>query len=193
MKQSLRLFAAIELPQGVRSRAASYIAKLREAAPQVRASWDKEDKLHLTLKFFGDVEERRVAPLTLALERAASSIDSFELRIQGTGTFPPSGQPRVLWLGVVDSSGRLDKLHSEIEEECAREGFPKEGKRFHPHLTIARLRSREGARQIAQLHKGMEVEGEAFDVGEVVLIRSELLPQGSRYTKLSSHKLKETV
>lgn len=191
MKDGLRLFSAIELPQGVRARAASYIAKLREAAPEVRASWEKEEKLHLTLKFFGDVEASRVAELSAALERAASLVDAFELRIQDTGAFPPSGHTRVLWLGVRDSSGRLDKLHQEIETECARLGFPPERKRFHPHLTIARLRSPEGARALAARHKGMEFETEPFAVREVVLIRSELLPQGSRYTKISSHKMKE--
>jgi 2'-5' RNA ligase len=188
---SLRLFCAVELPQTLRAQAARYIATLRAVAPGVRASWDREEKLHLTLKFFGDTAEDRIQQLKDALERAASQLNSFELAIRGTGAFPPSGLPRVLWLGVTDSSGSLSEFHRRIEDECERQGFTRERKRFHPHLTIARLRSPEGARRIASLHKSMEFETVAFTVTEIVLIKSELSPQGSRYTKLSGHKLKE--
>lgn len=187
---SLRLFCAVELPQEIRAQAASYMARLREAAPGARAGWDKEEKMHLTLKFLGATKEDKVEHLTGALERAASLINPFELGLHGTGAFPPSGLARVLWLGVTDPSGRLYKLHKQVEDECAPLGFARERKRFHPHLTIARLRSPEGARKLASLHKSMEFETEAFSVTEIVLIKSDLGPQGSRYTKLSSHELK---
>lgn len=190
MRTALRLFCAIELPPEVRARAAGYAAGLRARAPEVRASWEREEKLHLTLKFFGDTEEDRVQALTEALERAASLINPFELVLHGTGAFPPSGSPRVLWLGVSEPSGLLNKLHEQVEDECSRRGFARERKRFNPHLTIARLRSPEGARRIAALHKGMDFETEAFSVTEIVLIKSLLGPQGSSYTKLSHHKLK---
>ncbi|HEY0319925.1 MAG TPA: RNA 2',3'-cyclic phosphodiesterase [Pyrinomonadaceae bacterium] len=186
----LRLFCAVELPQEIRAQAARYIATLRESKPRGRVSWDSEEKLHLTLKFFGDVEEGRVTQLAGALERAASLINPFELGLRGTGAFPPAGLPRVLWLGVTDSSGRLDKLHQHIEDECARTGYARERKRFNPHLTIARLRSTEGARSLAALHKSLEFEAPAFPVTEIVLIRSELGAHGSRYTKLKNIGMK---
>jgi RNA 2',3'-cyclic 3'-phosphodiesterase len=186
----LRLFCAIELPQEIRARAAGYIARLRQAEPDARASWDRQEKLHLTLKFFGDTREERVHFLAGALERAASLVNPLEVAIRGTGAFPPSGQPRVLWLGVTEQSGGLDKLHRRLEDECAGVGFARERKRFHPHLTIARMRSPEGARKLAALHKSMEFEAAAFTVTEIVLIKSELLPGGSRYTTLSRHELK---
>lgn len=189
-ESSLRLFCAIELPKEVRAQVATYIATLREAAPRARASWDREEKLHLTLKFFGDVEENRLGLLTGALRRAASLIDPFELKLSGTGAFPPSGSPRVLWLGVTDASGSMIRLHQQIEDECARSGFAREHRRFRPHLTIARLRSREGAGRLAALHKSTGFETPAFKVTEIVLIRSELLPQGSRYTTLEKIELK---
>jgi 2'-5' RNA ligase len=186
-----RLFCAIELPQEIRALAAGFMTRLREDAPDARAGWEREEKLHLTLKFFGDTEESRVERLTDALERAASAISPFELSLKGTGAFPPSGPPRVLWLGVTDSSGRLDKLHKQLEDECAPAGFARERKRFHPHLTIARLRPHESARRLASLHKSMAFETEAFRIAEIILIKSELLPQGSRHSPISHHKLKE--
>lgn len=191
MKDLLRLFCAIELPPELRARVAGYAARLREATPDVRASWEREEKLHLTLKFFGDTPAERVPDLTAALERAASVINRFELVLHGTGAFPPAGSPRVLWLGANDPSGRLAKLHARVEEECSGLGFASERKRFNPHLTIARLRQPEGAKRIAALHRSMEFGMEAFAVTEIVLIKSELGPQGSSYTRLSHHKLKE--
>lgn len=180
----LRLFCAVELPEGVRAQAARYIASLREAAPSVRASWDREEKLHLTLKFFGDTAQGRVADLIEALRRAASLSQPFELSISGTGAFPPSGLPRVLWLGVTDPSGQLNNLHTHIEVECARLGFARERRRFNPHLTIARLRSPEGAKQLSSLHKRLEFQTPAFRVTQIVLIKSELAPHGSTHTTL---------
>jgi 2'-5' RNA ligase len=167
------------------------MARLREEAHGVRASWEREEKLHLTLKFFGDTEESRVERLTDALKRAASLINPFELSLQGTGAFPPSGLPRVLWLGVTDASGQLDRLHKRVEDECAPLGFARERKPFRPHLTIARLRSPEGAKRLASLHKALKFEAGSFGVAEIVLIKSELLPQGSRHTAISHHRLKE--
>ena len=186
----LRLFCAVELPEEIRAQAVRHIASLREAIPGVRASWEREEKLHLTLKFFGGTEEGRVPQLMEALERAASLTNRFEIAIRGTGAFPPSGLPRVLWLGVTDSSGRLEALQQHVEAECERPGFARERKSFHPHLTIARLRWPEGARRLSSLHKSMKFETEAFTITEVVLIKSDLGPQGSRYNTLSKHQLK---
>ena len=192
-KSLLRLFCAVELPQEIRAQAARHIVALREAAPGVRASWERQEKLHLTLKFFGDVEEDRVPQLAGALESAASLVKPFELTLRGTGAFPPSGLPRVLWLGVADPSGRLLKLHQRIEDECARSGFARERKRFNPHLTVARLRSPEGARKLASLHKELEFEALAFNVTEFILMRSELAPQGSRHTPLKEIRMRDEV
>lgn len=192
-KRSHRLFCAVELPAQIRAGAARYIASLRASAPEVRASWDREEKLHLTLKFFGDVEDERVTGLASALARAASLISPFELKLSGTGAFPPSGPVRVLWLGVSDYTGRLAELQQRVEDECAAAGFARERKRFHPHLTIARLRRPEGARHLANIHKGLDFETEAFNVSEIALIKSELLPQGSRYTKLAAQRMKDEV
>lgn len=190
-ERRLRVFCAIELPPEVRAQAARYIESLRAGRPEVKASWDREEKLHLTLKFLGEIEAGRVELLASAIERAAAHTNLFELVIRGTGAFPPGGRPRVLWLGVVDESGELARLHQSLEDECAREGFPREEKSFHPHLTIARLRRPEGARRLADLHKSMAFETSAFSVHEMVLMRSELSPRGSSYTALSRHRLEK--
>ncbi len=184
-----RLFCAITLSPEVRSRAAEHIARLRAALPRVRASWERTEKLHLTLKFFGNVEPARAPALSLALDRAADSTNAFNLSIADAGSFPTHGPPRVLWLGVRDSSNTLAQLHQALENECAAAGFPREERPYHPHLTLARLRSPTGTRELASLHKETGFPALDLTVNEIILMRSHLDPNGSRYTVLSRHSL----
>src|SRR5215213_8246640 len=114
----LRVFCAVEAPSEVRERAAAHAARLRERFKEVRAGWPRAESLHLTLKFLGEIEEARAAMLSAAAARAAEKSGPFELTIEGAGAFPPRGAPRVLWLGVTDSSGGLARLHSLLEAEC---------------------------------------------------------------------------
>ena len=184
---SFRTFIAIELPPEVRSRVTQHIARLRREQPDVRASWCREDNLHLTLKFLGNVPVADIPKVSDAVERATKNTSSFPLTFSGCGTFPPHGRPSVLWIGT-QASG-LQLLHSAIEKELAEVGFARESRPFHPHLTVARLRHAEGARSLAELHKNSGFKPIAFDVSDVVVFRSELLREGSRHTVLSRHSL----
>jgi RNA 2',3'-cyclic 3'-phosphodiesterase len=186
---SLRVFFALELPAEVRARAANHIARLREAAPTVRASWEREEKLHITLKFLGEIAPDRVEALSGAAARAAASSQPFTLALKGAGAFPPRGNPRVLWLGLEDSSGALAHLQTRLEEECAAAGFPREARPFHPHLTLARLRAPQGSRELAKMHQETGFEPIGFEVTDLILIQSELGAGGSRYTEVSRHSL----
>lgn len=185
----VRVFCAVALPPEVRALAAAHMEALREAAPEVRASWDRAEKLHITVKFLGEIEETRVCPLSHAASRAADEAAPFELAIEGAGAFPKHGAPRVLWLGVTDASGGLAHLQRALEDACAEEGFARETRAFHPHLTIARLRTPHGTRPLVALHRERGFEAAAFPVSELLVIRSELGPKGSRYTEISRHSL----
>ncbi|MBC7931587.1 MAG: RNA 2',3'-cyclic phosphodiesterase [Rubrivivax sp.] len=184
-----RVFCAIDLPEEVKSRVAAHVARLREAFPRVRASWERPEKLHLTVKFVGDVEIARVEQLSRSAGRAAASVEPFELTIAETGAFPPHGAPRVLWLGVKDDSGRLSSLHHSLEDEYDAAGFKRETRDFKPHLTLARLRDPSGTRELAGAHCESRFEPQDFKVSEMVVMRSELGPRGSHYTSVTRHSL----
>ncbi|HEV2913333.1 MAG TPA: RNA 2',3'-cyclic phosphodiesterase [Pyrinomonadaceae bacterium] len=187
--RSLRVFCALELPSQVRERAASHIADLRGSLPQLRVGWESPEKLHITVKFLGEIEPGRAAEVSSAAERAALGVRPFDLSIEGAGVFPPRGLARVLWLGVADTSSTLARLHSQLEDEYARLGFPIEDRPFNPHLTIARLRRPDGARELAALHREKGFAPAGFRVNSLVVLRSELGPGGSRYSELSRHPL----
>ncbi|HEX8846752.1 MAG TPA: RNA 2',3'-cyclic phosphodiesterase [Pyrinomonadaceae bacterium] len=185
----VRVFCAVELSNEARKRAAEHTARLKASVPDARASWVREENLHLTLKFLGEIEEGRVDNLSRAAARAGKLTKAFKLAIEGAGSFPPRGIPRVLWLGVVDSTEGLGQLQRHLEEECSVEGFKREERPFHPHLTLARLRSPQGARTLAELHREAGFEAIEFPITELVVMRSELGAGGSRYTSISRHNL----
>jgi 2'-5' RNA ligase len=188
-KSHWRIFYAIELPEALKSRIGEHFKRLRESFPQTRASWEKPEKIHVTLKFIGEVEISRVEELSRAAGRAAATVEPFELTISEPGAFPPHGQPRVLWLGVEDASGQLSKLQRSLEDEAARAGFQREQRPFKPHLTVARLRSPQGARELAAAHLEAGFESQTFNVSELVLMRSELGRGGSSYKAVSRKPL----
>ncbi len=182
-----RVFIAIELPRNLRARLAEHIKTLRSSIPDVRASWSREDNLHLTLKFLGEIPIARVEELSAAASIAATKVEPFEIVVEGCGSFPPRGQPRVLWIGIDDPSGRLSELHCAVEDECAKAGFTHEPRAFHPHLTIVRLRKPQGSRQLAARHKEIGFNREIVKVLELSIIRSELGSEGSKHTVISRH------
>ena len=187
--QQWRVFCAVALPPEVREQVQEHVAQLRASVPDARASWNRDDKLHLTIKFLGDVAADRAPDLSLAAEHAVSGIEPFTLAAEGCGAFPPRGDPRVLWIGIQDSTGKLASVHQRLEEECARQGFAREERPFHPHLTIARLRRPQDARRLAAAHKEIGFARMEFSVSELLVIRSELRSEGSRYTEISRHAL----
>ncbi len=183
-----RVFVAIELPHNVRARLAEHIDNLRSSMPEVRASWSREDNLHLTLKFLGDIPVASVEQLSEAASITATKVGPFEIVVEGCGAFPPRGQPRVLWIGIDDPSGELSELNRTLEDQCAKAGFAREPRDFHPHLTIARIRKPQGSRRLAAMHKEIGFNREIVRVLEMLVIRSELRSEGSKYTVISRHE-----
>ena len=189
--EQLRMFCAVELPELIRTRIEKHIEGVRIAVPDAQPSWTRLNNIHLTLKFFGDVESARIDSITDALSRAVVSISPFRVSIGGAGAFPNNKQPRVLWIGVSDSSGQLHHLHESIDKACARKGFEKEARAYRPHLTIARIRKGQGARGLAEANQSFGFAPVEMLVTELLLFRSELSSKGSKYTVVSRHKLSD--
>src|SRR2546423_4216239 len=141
----VRVFCAVELPVEVRTRAADHIARLRDAVQGVRASWERAEKLHITLKFLGEIAPKRLQALSDAASLAAQNTQPFILAIEGAGAFPTRGLPRILWLGVNDSSRTLAMLQNPLGEEREGAGLAPEERPLHPHLTIPRRRAAQAA------------------------------------------------
>jgi len=179
----IRSFLAIELPKTTLERIAKLQAELKESRVDVR--WVSPENIHLTLKFFGNIEESRIDEIVEGVKEPIRACVPFFLQLQGMGAFPHLKDPRVIWVGLVDEGNVLAPLHKEIERRLERLGFPSEGRPFQPHLTLGRLKSSRGKDELIwRIERHTDEPFGAFPVERVVLFRSDLRPAGPLYTAL---------
>ena len=183
------MFCAFELPEAVRKGISEHSRKVRDAVPDATASWSRPENIHLTVKFFGNVDQAKVPAISAAAVRVVKDFSPVQIEVGKTGVFPRPSRPQVLWIGIEDASGGLAKLQKQLEDEFAREGFAKEDRAFRPHLTIARIRKPHDAARLAQTHLEMNFNTVELTLTELVLFRSELSSKGSKYTPISRHRL----
>jgi len=162
--------------------------RLRRSAWGGVFRWSAPDTWHLTIKFVGDVPEKRMEPLTRAVADAALMVQPFTFSLQGLGCFPSARRPNILWVGIEEPSGGLARLAQGVDTALAREGWPAETRPFHPHLTIARARSVIGQQQAAALAEDLaQRSGEPLAhvfVDRIIVYGSVLTPLGPVHTPL---------
>ncbi len=184
-----RLFVALSLPEEVKARVETAQAEVRRALGHARASWSRREQFHLTLKFLGNVEAARTPELVEAIRAACQGGAALRLRAEGIGCFPDLDRPRVVWVGVKDAEGALARLQGAVETACAP--FAAEGPepRFSGHATLCRIKSlarSEAAGLAGQVEAMATMAFGEWTAGQVEVMRSELSPQGARYSVLAS-------
>jgi RNA 2',3'-cyclic 3'-phosphodiesterase len=166
----VRLFVAIVPPPAVLDELEAAVAPLRPAWPVLR--WTGRPAWHLTLAFLGEVGEDSAAALAPRLGRAAHRHPSLSLSFAGAGAFPAAGRARVLWSGIRGDSAALTALARSVAAGARRAGAPPpdEGRRFRPHVTLARCRDPANVRPLVQALEGYA--GTPWTAPEIHLIRS---------------------
>ncbi len=157
---------------------------LSEELPRSRdVRWCNEQQLHVTLKFLGDARDEQVPGICEAISTASSFIEPFSLRLAGLGCFPSPANPRVLWCGLDDPESGCARWLDLADPLLEELGFPREGRAYHPHITLGRGKTPAGGKLIrGVLEKTAAPEAPAMTVAEVVLFESRLTPGGARYT-----------
>ena len=183
----MRIFIAIELPAAIKAALAELQHELRQTQAQV--SWAKPDNLHLTLKFLAEVEAARINALAHACEETARQHRALSLRVDQLGFFPNPRQARVVWVGLAGDLSSLEQLQQQLEEQLVTLGLAREAKPFRPHLTLGRLKTPPKGKQLAEAVAAYRLPSIAFTVSELVLMQSQLHPDGSVYTPLARARL----
>ncbi len=179
----IRSFLAIELPKPILKKIEEVQGDLRSTHADVR--WVSPDKIHLTLKFFGNIEESRVDLILKSIEEPIRNTLPFSLKVRGVGAFPSLKNPRVIWMGLVDGKEGLTSFQKQIESQLEKIGFQPEDRPFHPHLTLGRMKSSRGKEDLGgRMEKHKEEEFGDFPVERVVLFKSDLRPTGPIHTPL---------
>lgn len=185
----MRLFVGVELDDRVRRAAAEAAehlrVRLKRSRADVNARWVDPDNLHITLWFIGEVHDDRAAELRGALQ-APFGTPAFDVRLDGCGSFPPSGPPRVFWLGVASGVEPMRQLYGEVRDRLVAIGCEEEKRPYAPHLTIARVKEigRGSARAVRDAVAAVPAACGSSRVEAVTLFRSRLSPKGSRYEPL---------
>ncbi len=201
----IRAFLAVEPSQELRAELALIQQELKqkiepELKRDTRISWVHPAKIHLTMKFLGDMDEQVIDPLHRALEQAIGDRTVVNVPFERLGAFPRPHSPRVLWIGPSENwereeeGKRVTEIHGAIEQACEGLSFLRETKPFSPHLTLARIKAGERHVGVA-LAKGGVLDRPlslgSLAMESVVLMKSELKPTGSVYTKLWEVKIGE--
>lgn len=172
---SRRLFVALPLPDDLR------ILLSGLNVPSASLAWTRPEQLHVTLRFLGDVDEAQVEPLADALDGV--KVAPFILPLEGVGTFPPRGAPKIIWVGVGHAHPLLFQLRQQLDDALLGCGLEFDVRLFHPHVTLARVKSPAGAvsaQHFVKRHR--DFEGPPFRVAHFGLYASELLPRGAVHT-----------
>ena len=184
----VRSFLAIELPRMILKRIEEIQGDLKSSHADVR--WVSPEKIHLTLKFFGSIDESRIDPIVKSIGGPTQTSSPFSLAVRGMGAFPHLKNPRVIWVGLVDEKEALISFQKALEKEFGKIGFEPEDRPFHPHLTLGRMKSNRGREElIGRMEKYREEQFGDFQVEKVVLFRSDLRSSGPIYTPLKELRL----
>ncbi|HUP34538.1 MAG TPA: RNA 2',3'-cyclic phosphodiesterase [Candidatus Limnocylindria bacterium] len=182
----IRAFVAVVLAAELREAIAAAIERLRSLGSAV--AWVPPRNLHVTLHFLGDQSEERLAEAEAALADAAAGSAPLDVTFHGIGAFPGLERPRILWIGLAHGALEVRRLQARVTDALATHGFAREERPWHPHLTVGRVHDERRWRREADpslrgaLARAATTTFGAQRVTEVALMRSDLSPEGARYT-----------
>jgi 2'-5' RNA ligase len=179
----IRSFLAVDLPMALRE--SMVIATMGIRTPAADVKWVRPEGIHLTLKFFGNIEEGQVEPIVNAVSGVITGQKPLTLKAEGIGAFPDLRRPQVIWIGMTGDIERLMVIQKNIEQVLSVLGFPAEDRPFIPHLTLGRVRYNKKSSGLASKIQGLkDINFTPFTVNELILYKSTLRPGGAIYTPL---------
>jgi len=180
----IRTFIALELPE-------QELKKIIEIRNNYindydKIKWEPINKLHLTLKFLGDTDEKIIPEINSELEKIFKKYEVFELAFDKFGLFTKDKKPRILWVGLKDNI-KLNSLAQEIDNVISQFGFEKEKRKFTPHITLLRIKDKD-ENFYKDFYKLTQVEIPEinFKANKITFFKSTLLKTGSVYEPIKN-------
>ncbi len=187
-----RLFIAINIP--VSDEVKSFVSKIQRQFIGDKIKWVPLVNFHLTIKFLGDTDIKLIPEITRQIKDAVKNIHSFDIYISGLGKFSKAKHAKVIWLGVQDNSGNLEKIFKSINNNLLNLGFSSQYK-FSPHITLGRIKSIHNEEVLDKLTNTYSDKlFQTTTVSDVILYESILKPSGAVYNvveKVSLSKLQQ--
>jgi len=179
-----RLFISLNIPDNIIDR----LVELRKLCwDDDNLKWEPKEKLHVTLKFIGDVNQSKTDELIDRL-RFINDYSAFDCILENFGFFFRDGIPSILWAGL-NIAKTIIKLNKQIEEALDALSIISDKKKFKPHITLTRLRKDPG-NDFVNTFKNFSFEPIIFQSNSITLYKSVLEPKGSRYQEIKKYLLK---
>jgi 2'-5' RNA ligase len=187
-----RTFIALELDESLQAYLGGIIHRMAQELPDLR--WVDPAGIHLTLAFLGELSDEQLVEAMQAAELAARKVPSFGYRLSHPDVFGSPRQPRVIWIGIDEPTGRLLQLHQALNRELEQRGFEVDKRPFSPHLTLCRIKAPlkpDEQQRLRRLIAARDVISSAstYHVRHLSVMKSELSRTGARYTALENFPL----
>ncbi len=173
----MRVFVSVNLPDAVKQELQVAQSRLRSKCKNIR--WTAPENMHITLQFIGDYPEKTLHIIHEAMNPIMESTKGFDIELGGFGTFPPQGNPAVLWVGVRNGSPFLTALADQVSQALVDAEIPVNAKPFVPHVTLGRRKRSKPAFVPETIQ--LPLQNTCFPVQSLYLMESQLQPQGPVY------------
>ncbi|MCS7171299.1 MAG: RNA 2',3'-cyclic phosphodiesterase [Aquificaceae bacterium] len=175
----LRVFAGFFVTKKIQEA----VEKLQDQSKSfIKGKWVEPQNFHMTFQFIGEIEQERLVDLLKSLQDIAQKLRPVRVKYRGLGVFPSFDRARVLWIGVADGHRQLIDIAKSVIKANRRVGIRDEGKPFHPHVTICRIREfdKRGLKEMLRQYEGTTFGEDIVD--RVALVKSSLTSVGPIYT-----------
>ncbi|KPU27815.1 hypothetical protein TR13x_00150 [Caloranaerobacter sp. TR13] len=182
----MRLFIALSFDRELKERLGKIQKKVKNNSSKGR--WVYIDNFHLTLKFLGSVDKNYVGDINKSLRKIASNFDEIKLKLDKLDYFPGKDMMRVVWLGVSGEVEKVKQIKLAVDKELIKYGFPKEKRKYTPHITLARDVVFESRKHFVDdlIEKDLDY---SFTLKNLTLMNSELIGGKRIYTPIGNFRL----
>ena len=185
----MRTFLAADIETGVNEKIGKFTENLRRIDQNVK--WVKPANNHLTIYFFGEIDETGKDVLEKTIQAAVEEIAPFSVSAGGLSAFPSMKRPRVFWTGIENTTGELNRIYEYIKNDLPLKSIKVniETRDYTPHLTIGRVKGRCGEGIITELSSHREIEFGKFRIKSIVFYQSILRREGPLYKPIKIYEL----
>ncbi|MGC8844958.1 MAG: RNA 2',3'-cyclic phosphodiesterase [Candidatus Hydrogenedens sp.] len=188
-EESYRAFIAIEIPSDVRE---IIWNNTKPASGMLKSlvKWVPPENMHLTLRFLGAITLSISDKLRENLRQISVQFNPVKFKLSVPGVFPSWKEPRVLWVGLDIIEGDINQIQSKIEQQAQMVGLPQEKQKFHPHITVGRVKTPSPF--LSNTWKNVKIQQTPeFIVDKITLFKSTLNPDGAFYEVIDTFQFKE--
>ncbi|MBR0472166.1 MAG: RNA 2',3'-cyclic phosphodiesterase [Methanosphaera sp.] len=183
----MRTFLAIEIEDYIKNKIneTQHIIQEKDAG---KIKYVETENIHLTLKFFGEINEDQLDDIKKAINKIIVKYDQYSLKVVNLGAFPNIYRPRVIWTGIKDNKV-TSNLIRDLDNEFNKLGFRKE-KEYVPHITIGRVKKIEDKEELSSALKLLKKRYHGkMEVKKICLKSSKLTSDGPIYKNIAEFKL----